>query len=138
MASLILLMVTQQSSARPHRRISSSVCMVADIRMHNSKTAWWWHVLASTPIIASRKPRGAGFESNEWMVFMSDLQYHTQKSSVIEVAHRIDANSCRFLLHSQSGWNTMRFTAAMPCKAGQNGESGPFSTSFDSLTYRRQ
>jgi len=101
------------------------------IRMHNSKVTWWWHPHKSHPIISSRRPRGAGFKS-EWMVFV-------HKSNVVEIAHKLNSNSCRFLLHSQTrGSTVLKLSEPIPCQAGLNGEQGHFSTSFDSLTYRRQ
>ena len=116
-----------------------SSCMVADsIRVHNSHKTLWWHSRKSRPIISSRRPRGARFNS-EWMVFVSDVHYHIQRRSVIEIAQKVKDGSCRFLLHSQTGDRTaIKFSHPMRCQAGHNGEHGRYSTSFDYITDRRQ
>ena len=122
----------------PHSRIhlASSVCLVADsIQIHNSRTTLWWSTQKTQPHVLHR-PRTPHYHK-QWMVFMSELQYHVSKTDVIEIAHAMPDGTCRFILHSAER-SSLKLSSPAACKPNQNGESGLFSTDFDFITNRRQ
>ena len=133
LVSLVLLICAFGSKAVSYRRLRSTVCYVANIRSHTSEISWWWHPQRSSPVISARKPRSHAFHNN-WMVFRSDMQHHITKISVMEIAHRVNSHQCRFLLHSQPGRNSIRFSRPTLCRPGLNGIHGLFSTSREALT----
>ena len=132
---VVLLALTSVTvEGRPSRKLSSTVCVVADsIQLHNSSKKWWWSPNRSTPVIASRPMNSHA--GQEWVVYVTTPSHWG--TTVAEFAHKTTDGHCRFLVRRPNS-DSIHFGRPSRCRPHQNGRGSYFTISLDLLSNREQ